>query len=161
MPLDFLFRRSEPRRPHWHELREPHFELPPALPAPIQVKPRPLLPAPARPGAEPPEITVDVRAMSPRQMAEWAHEMYMTGWIGWTEYQAAIPCELDPGYDATVGALTGETADPDRPRDMLRDWEERLDFVKRYYPDDGKQIGQAQRVLALLRWQEDPRRLDA
>jgi len=156
MPLDFLFRRSDMRRADWRALKEPHLEPPPR----IEVTPPPpplALPPPAVAGAPAPPGNIHVRSMSPRQMADWAHEMYMTGWISWDEYRAAIPPELLPGFDATIGALTGEFAEPNRPRDMLREWEERLDFARRYSRSSGPQLKLAERIVSLLRYQEGPR----
>lgn len=94
--------------------------------------------------------------MSPRQMADWAHEMYLAGWMTWDEYLAAIPAELHPDYDTTVGALTGQMAQPDRPRDMVKEWEEKLDFARRYNPDGNTQVRRAERIVTLLRWQKMP-----
>jgi hypothetical protein len=158
MPLDFFFRRMEPRRNEWRALRkedEPRLEPPRPLPPPEEPS-RPPLPSPAVAGAPLPDTQIRVRNMTPRQMADWAHEMYMTGWIGWDEYRAAIPVELNPGYDATIGALTGEPAEPDRPRDMVREMEERLEFARRYFRDDKSQRRGLERVVSLLRWQAAP-----
>ncbi len=166
MPLDFLFRRSEPRprRTTWQDVRqvrqarEPRLELPrPAAPAPA----RPPLPQPAVAGAPPPESEIEVRNMTPRQMASWAHEMYMIGWISWDEYRAALPVELHPDYNATIGALTGEPAEPDRPRDMVREWEERLAFARRYSGKDDAEARKLHRVVALLRWQAGSQEFDS
>jgi len=162
MPLDFLFRRAEPRRDEWRELRndgEPRLELP--RPAPAPEPHRPPLPTPVVAGAPLPESQIRVRSMSPRQMADWAHEMYMTGWIGWDEYRAAIPVELDPGYDATIGALTGERAEPDRPRDMVREMEERLEFARRHAVGNKAQTRGLERIVSILRWQASPARMNA
>jgi hypothetical protein len=167
MPLDFLFRRSEPRRTDWRdagELRtqnEPRLELP--RPAAPKRPDRPPLPAPVVEGAPLPDPDSDIRVrhMTPRQMADWAHEMYMTGWIGWDEYRDAIPTELHPDYDTTVGALTGEPAQPDRPRDMVREMEERLEFARRHFFEDDAKLRGLMRIVSLLRWQAAPQRLDA
>ena len=161
MPLDFLFRRAEPRRDDWRGIRdtgEPRLELP--RPAPPPEPMRPPLPAPAVAGAPVPDSQIRVRSMSPRQMADWAHEMYMTGWISWDEYRSAIPTELHPDYDATVGALTGEPAEPDRPRDMVREMEERLEFARRHF-EDKKQMRGLERIVSILRWQASPARMNA
>ena len=121
---------------------------------------RPPLPSPAVAGAPIPDSQIRVRSMSPRQMADWAHEMYMTGWIGWDEYRAAIPTELHPDYDATVGALTGEPAEPDRPRDMVREMEERLEFARRHFENKTQMRG-LERIVSILRWQASPQRLNS
>jgi len=94
--------------------------------------------------------------MSPRQMADWAHEMYMAGAMNWQEYLTAMPSELHPDYDATVGALTGERARPDHPRDMLREWEEKLAFVKRYNEWDADGVRRTERIVTLLKRQGKP-----
>ncbi|HEY1721436.1 MAG TPA: hypothetical protein VGG27_09355 [Magnetospirillaceae bacterium] len=156
MPLDFLFRRSDTRREDWRDVRatrEPRLELPKPLP---KVPDRPPLPPPAVAGAPPPESEIEVRNMSPREMANWAHEMYMLGWITWDEYRAAQPVELHPDYNMTVGALTGERAEPDRPRDMVREWEERLAFAHRHSTRDDTEARRLHRIVAILRWQAGP-----
>ena len=165
MPLDFLFRRNELRREEWRDLRqmrdlrEPRLHLPRPLPPAPQ---RPPLPEPAVAGAPIPENDITVRNMSPRQMADWAHEMYMLGWITWDEYRAAVPVELHPDYDAKIGALTGERAEPDRPRDMVRELEERLDFARRHARvGDDTEMRKLKRVVALLHWQAAPQHLDS
>jgi hypothetical protein len=99
-------------------------------------------------------MNAEVRNMSPRQMADWAHEMYMAGWLSWDEYLAAIPTELHPDYNRTVGALTGQYAEPDMPRDMVREWESRLDFVRRHNPKTDVQVKRTERIVSLLRDQE-------
>jgi len=161
MAFEFLFRRLDARRNGWREIRqsrEPRLELPrPSAPAPA----RPPLPPPAVAGAPVPESEIEVRHMSPRQMADWAHEMYMIGWISWDEYRAALPVELHPAYDATIGALTGERAEPDRPRDMVREWEERLAFAHRYPTMDDSEARRLYRIVALLRWQAGPQPYDS
>jgi hypothetical protein len=163
MPLDFLFRRSDARREEWRDLREFHGRAEPRLELPRPAEPRhpdePSLPAPLVEGAAPPALDgeIRVRNMSPRQMADWAYEMYMTGWISWDEYRESIPAELLPGYDATVGALTGEPAQPDRPRDMVREMEEKLDFARRHFFEDDTKLRGLVRVVSLLRWQAAPR----
>ena len=159
MPLDFLFRRSEPRREEWRDLRDLRMRGAPRLELPRPAEPkhpdRPSLPSPVVEGAPLPipDSRIAVRNMSPRQMADWAYEMYMTGWIGWDEYRDAIPTELLPGYDATVGALTGEPAQPDRPRDMVREMEEKLEFARRHFFEDDAKLRGLMRIVSLLRWQ--------
>ena len=52
-----------------------------------------------------------MRRMSPRQMADWAYELYLSGALTWEEYcMAGFPAELHPDYNQTVGALTGVRA---------------------------------------------------
>ena len=97
-------------------------------------------------------ISVEVRRMSPRQMAEWAYELYLGGTLSWEEYcLAGFPAELHPDYNRTVGALTGVSAQPDWPRDMLREWEERLAFSLRHNPAAGQAVRHTEKILRLLR----------
>ena len=98
--------------------------------------------------------TAQVRNMSPRQMADWAHEMYLAGAMSWDEFHTALPAELHPDYDRTVGALTGQRARPDRPRDMVKEWEDKLDFVRRHNSLDRMHVQRAERIVALLRRQD-------
>lgn len=94
---------------------------------------------------------IDARAMSPRQFADWVHEQYVAGILGWEDYGAAIPTELHPGYDRTIGALTGQASEPDRPRDMVAEWEEKLAFLRRHNGWGAVSVRQAERILTLLR----------
>jgi hypothetical protein len=92
----------------------------------------------------------DMRNISPRDFADATHELYMDGTLNWNEFKmVGFPSELDPRYDETIGALIGEKANPDQPKDMLGQWEQRVDFEKRYnpYPD---QVKTAESVLNKL-----------
>jgi len=153
MKLDFLFgRRDSAPAPHI----EPLFDLPPRPLRPTPVRreaPRSAAPRLAAPIASP---DLSPQYMSPRQLAAWAHEMYLAGAMSWQEYQTALPAELHPDYDMTVGALTGEPARPDEPRDMLVEWEEKLAFIKRYNPWDADEVRRADRIVTLLRRQAHP-----
>ncbi len=98
----------------------------------------------------------DPRHMSPRQFADWAHELYIEGVLGWHEYRVAgFPSELHPDFAATIGALTGERAEPDRPRDMLLEWERRLSFDRRHNGRDSVEAARSGRILDLLRRQAE------
>lgn len=95
---------------------------------------------------------IDPRAMSPRQLADWAHEMYLCRMLAWEEYcMAGFPPELHPHYNRTVGALTGKLAQPDAPRNMIRVWEEKLSFMLRYYDADEPDVLRVEKLLRLLR----------
>lgn len=148
MKLDFLFsRHNPPGRRHNREDPQvgppPHDLGNPFSSAESETAPRLALP--------PPRLGFGVRQMSPRQLAEWAHEMYLSGALNWQEYRfAGSHAELHPDYNSTVGALTGQPAAPDRPRDMVREWEERLAFFHRHNPPQDPQIRQVEKVLALL-----------
>jgi hypothetical protein len=109
----------------------------------------PALPPPSAP--EPPRF--DLRNMSPREFADVTHELYMEGTLSWDEFQmVGFPSELDPRYNATIGALTGEKAQPDQPKDMLGHWEQRVVFERKYNPD-ADQVRTAENALAKLTWQ--------
>jgi hypothetical protein len=113
--------------------REPVLALPP---------PRAALPAS--------DDDPDLREVSPRRFAQFAHELYMGGALTWEQYQlCGFPSELDPRWDVTIGALTGEKAEPDRPRDMFAEWERRLQFMRRYQSKDPATMA-AERVLDVL-----------
>ncbi len=95
---------------------------------------------------------IDPRNMSPRQLADWAHEMYLCRMLTWEEYcMAGFPPELHPQYNRTVGALTGKLAQPEVPRNMIRVWEERLSFMLRYYDADEPDVLRVEKLLRLLR----------
>ena len=59
--------------------------------------------------------------------------------------------ELHPDYDQTVGALTGEKADPDRPRDYVAIWEERLVFERKHNAGNDNRVGRSRRIVNVLR----------
>lgn len=97
----------------------------------------------------------DLHHVSPRRFAEITHELYLEGSLEWAEYQlVGFPSELHPDYDSTIGALTGERAEPNRPRDLLQAWEQRLDFMRRY-GDPATPL--AEQAVAVLRRQAEPR----
>lgn len=96
----------------------------------------------------------DLRNISPRRFAEITHELYVEGSLKWAEYQlVGFPSELHPDYDRTIGALTGQKAEPNRPRDLLAEWESRIDFLRRY---DVPGLGVAERALDVLKRQAEP-----
>ncbi|MBF0326728.1 hypothetical protein [Magnetospirillum moscoviense] len=111
------------------------------------------LPAPA----PQPEPRFNLRHMSPRRFAEIAHELYLEGVLRWEEYQwIGYPSELHPDFDLTIGALTGEKAQPDRPRDMLGEIEDRIEFLKRHGGHQTPGFWRAERALDVLRRQGEP-----
>ncbi len=131
MFMDFFL--SRPSRHPPRRLREPslaRLALPPiSIPAP-------------RPEGCP---------MSPREMADWAYEHYLGGALSWEDYQLALPSDLHRDYNATIGALTGETAKLDRRRDMLADWQTRIAFARAHHHWDAATLRRAERILTLLR----------
>lgn len=104
----------------------------------------------------------NVRHFTPRHMAELSLELYVVGFIDWDEYaMLAFQSELHPDFDRTIGALTGEKADPDRPRDFLAWWEERLDFERTYNPHDRRLLDRTFRIVNLFREMDAPTRMVA
>jgi uncharacterized protein YmfQ (DUF2313 family) len=78
--------------------------------------------------------------------------MYLDGRLCWEEYAlAGFPAELHPAYDRTVGALTGQRAKPDTPRDMVKEWEDRLAFARRHATPHDTLIRRTEKILELLR----------
>lgn len=93
----------------------------------------------------------NVRYLSPREMLEYSQDMYAAGIIGFEDYEAmAFQPDLHPDFNKTIGALTGQSAAPDRPRDFIRHWQDRLNYVQRYYPADATEVRQASRILKAL-----------
>lgn len=93
----------------------------------------------------------NVRYLSPREMLNYSQDMYAAGIIGFEDYEAmAFQPDLHPDFDKTIGALTGQRATPDRPRDFIRHWQDRLNYVQRYYPADAFEVRQANRILKAL-----------
>ncbi len=114
------------------------------------------------PPAAPEEPRYDLRNVSPREFADITHELYMEGTLNWDEFQMiGFPSELSPRYNETIGALTGEKAKPDQPKDMLGHWEQRVEFERKYNPD-ADQVRTAENALAKLSWQsQTPVKLSA
>lgn len=103
---------------------------------------------------------IDVHAISPREMVNLSQDLYAAGVISWDEYSLlAYQPELQPEYDRTVGALTGEPAQPDRRRDFVALWEDRLAFEERHNPADHRQIQNSRHILTTLRQIASPTNL--
>jgi hypothetical protein len=102
-----------------------------------------------------PDERPNVRNMTPRELADFSYNMYMDGTLSWDEYRmVGFPSELHPDFDKTIGQLTGEVAQPDRPKDMVALWQQRVDFEERHSADKPEVIERARRVLDVLRWQD-------
>lgn len=139
--------------------KRPHFGAGPSIP---QAFTEPAGPA-ADPVAPPASDTADdeahhfiwrndVRNLTPRQMSVLCGELFLATMISCDEYlMMAFQPELHPDYDRTIGALIGEQADPDRPRDYLRRWTDRLDFEVRHNAEDQGLIARTRNILAVLR----------
>lgn len=112
-------------------------EAPPSLPAPVPEYP--------------------VRTISPRGLADLAFELYLAEAIDLDDYLLlGFPSEVNPAFDRTIGALTGRRAEPNRERDMIREWETRLDALRRSSAPLPALIERAERTIGLLRWLETP-----
>lgn len=93
----------------------------------------------------------DAGHMSPREMAERSQELYAVGLLSWDEYSLlAFQPELHPAYNRTIGALLGEKAEPDRRRNFVAEWWDRLAFERRYNRDDPVLIEQTARIAEIL-----------
>lgn len=140
--------------------------VPPSLPVPV----RNSLPVPVEQGPqpEPTELKnlsslaeiigdIDARNLSPRQMANLSLDLYAAGAVSFEDYaELAFQPELHPDFDQTIGALTGEKANPDRPRDFVRLWEDRAAFQRRHNYERTDLIEQSERIASVLRQIEKP-----
>ena len=103
---------------------------------------------------------VDIRRLSPRQMSETSMDLYVAGILPWEEYaMLAFQAELHPDYDKTIGALTGEPAAPDRPRDFLSLWEERLRFEEKHNAETPHLVARTRRIVQVFRQIASPTNL--
>lgn len=97
-------------------------------------------------------VDLDVRSVSPRDMAALGLELYVAGHLSWDDYaELSFQPQLHPSYDATIGALEGKQAEPDAPQDFVRVWEERLSFDIRYNGDDALRVRQSERIVGVMR----------
>ena len=100
---------------------------------------------------------LSLRDLTPRQMAEVSLELYAAGVLAYEDYELlAFQPELHPDYNVTIGALTGEPAGPDRARDFVTQWEERLNFERRYNPQNTRLVRNTERILKLLTTLDGP-----
>ena len=100
---------------------------------------------------------VDTHHLSPRQMSELSLNLYAAGAISFDDYSAlAFQPELHPDFNRTIGALTGERAEPDRPRDFVRLWDDRADFQRRHNAARVDLVEQSVRIASVLRQIETP-----
>ena len=104
----------------------------------------------------------DIRNASPRHVAEVSMDFYVAGLLDWDEYaMLAFQPELHPDYNRTIGALTGDEAAPDRGRDFLAEWEERLAFEQKYRGERDETAMRTLRVVTLFRRLDAPSQLVA
>ena len=100
---------------------------------------------------------LSLRDLTPRQMAEVSLDLYAAGVLAYEDYELlAFQPELHPQYNDTIGALTGEPAGPDRARDFVTQWEERLNFEQRYNPQNTRLVRDTERIVALLQTLDGP-----
>jgi hypothetical protein len=89
---------------------------------------------------------------SPREMAELSLDLFLAGVLTDEEYALlAFQPELHPDFDRTIGALTGERANPDQSRDYIAIWRDRLEFERSRSRPDRDLIERIQRILFVLR----------
>ncbi|MCW9036199.1 MAG: hypothetical protein OQK35_07380 [Alphaproteobacteria bacterium] len=99
----------------------------------------------------------DVRNISPRDTSELSMDLYIEGVLNWEEHEMlAFQPELHPDYNATIGALTGKEAEPDKPRDIVKEWGEKLSFELRHADQSGKRAEHAQRIHTVLQLIDQP-----
>lgn len=92
------------------------------------------------------------RHMSPRTMSNLSLDLYLEGMLRFDEYELlAVQPELHPDFNRTIGALTGRPAEPDRPRDFVRTWTERLLFERRHGNGNTSALRRIETVLGVLR----------
>ncbi len=90
--------------------------------------------------------------MTPREMAAFGLDLYVEGILEYEDYALlAFQPELHADFDATIGALTGAAASPDRPRDHVRIWEERLRFEQDHLNEESTCLQRTTRILRVLR----------
>lgn len=100
---------------------------------------------------------LSLRNLTPRQMAEVSLDLYAAGILSYDDYAIlAFQPELHPDYNTTIGALTGEPAGPDRARDFVNHWEDRLSFERRHNPQNTSLVRRAERIVTLLQVLDGP-----
>ncbi len=100
---------------------------------------------------------LDIRNLTPRQMAGISLDLYVAGVVSWDEYaMLAFQAELHPDYDRSVGALTGEKAKPDQPRDFVAEWEERLKFEMRHNDEYSRVAEDTSHIVGVLKQIDSP-----
>lgn len=106
-------------------------------------------------------LDINARAISPRAIHALSEDLYAGGVLTWDEHaELSFQAELHPDFTRTIGALTGENPRPDRPRDYVKEWESRLDFERRHFPE-GPERERALHILSVLRRIEKPTDLKA
>jgi len=103
---------------------------------------------------------VNAHAISPRDVQKLSLDLYANGILSWEEHEdLSFQVELHPDFPKTIGALTGEKPLPNQPKDFVKEWEQRLDFEKRFAPD-GQKRARALHILSVLRRIDSPTSID-
>lgn len=103
----------------------------------------------------------DVHCITPRKMVDLSFDLYAIGLLTREQHHAlAFQSELMPNFDVTIGALTGERADPDRPRDYTAIWRARLAFETQYGADHSRIVERTAKILKLLQSLESAKKDD-
>ena len=90
-------------------------------------------------------------------MEDLSLDLYAAGAISFDDYSLlAFQPELHPDFNRTIGALTGEQADPDRPRDFVSLWDDRAAFQRRHNAGRNDLIEQSERIASMLRRIDSP-----
>lgn len=106
-------------------------------------------------------LGINARAISPRAIQALSQDLYAGGVLTWDEHaDLSFQADLHPDFPRTIGALTGERPKPDQPRDFVKEWERRLEFERRYFPE-GQQRDRALHILSVLRRIDSPTTLSA
>ena len=153
-PLSFLDLYSKPRLAPGRALvavKEP--EVPATLPGEGI---RDLEHVPARAIAEATrELLGDVnlRRATPHQIGDLSLDLYAAGLLDFEEYSMlAFQPELHPDFDRTIGALTGEPAAPNRPRDFVNIWKDKVRFQLQHSAEDTTTLERTKRITDVLRY---------
>jgi hypothetical protein len=93
----------------------------------------------------------DLGAISPRTMIALSTELFASGFLTPDQHEdLSFQSELMPNFDTTIGALTGEKAEPDRVRNFTDIWRQRLEFEKKHVDASGRLIKRTKKILDLL-----------
>jgi len=104
----------------------------------------------------------NARSATPRQVENLSTDLYAAGAITFEDHALlSFQPDLHPDFDRTIGALTGEQAHPDRPRDFVNEWDERAAFQRRHDTGHPEMAAQSERIAALLRGIDNPVNLTA
>ena len=87
-------------------------------------------------------------------MVDLSFELYSSGYLNRDQHlELSFQAELQPNFDVTIDALTGEKAAPDNPKDFTALWRERLMFEQTHPSLDtsvGPRVESILNILILL-----------